>query len=465
MFLFLAKQLSFEIDEGNLPIRVEQIRERLRSYPVLIGSQLVVVVLLVCLLWGEMDWRILLGWSVVLFVELSLEAYYAWRDTATLNTLEECRYWCGRLILSVTLAGMIWGAGSFLMLASTSITYQALLLGVFLGIGAGAATTNPVFPPALYIFISLLTLPLVLACVMYGDRDHLILAGLLLVYWGFLLHSGRALGRTFELSLHRAIENEQLVGQLKEETLRAEQASKVKTRFLAAASHDLRQPVHALLMLVETLKPHVSTGQGQEICRRVELSVETLSSMLNNLLDVSRLDAGVIKPNITNFRLKMLLSRLQDEFDVFAEKQGVTLEVSSCDVWVRTDAMLLELVLRNLLGNALRHTHQGSVSVNCREVEGGVELTVKDTGVGIAAEFLPYIFEEYYQVGNRQRDRRRGLGLGLSIVRRLDQLLGLQLQVSSTLGIGTTFMLVVPLGEADSAINTGEFLADGGGQA
>ncbi|MDD2722135.1 MAG: HAMP domain-containing sensor histidine kinase [Gallionella sp.] len=453
MWAALARLFSFEINGGNLAVRVEQIRERLRSYPELIVSQLLVAAMLVALLWNAMDRSILLWWGGVLFVELMLEAYYAWRDVGAISTLEECRYWCGRLILSVALAAVIWGVGGFLMLASTGITYQALVLCVFLGLGAGAATSNPVFPPSLYIFITLMTWPLVLACMMFGDRDHMILAGLLMVYWGFLLKAGRELGGTFELSLQRALENESLVGQLTEEKQRAEQASQVKSRFLAAASHDLRQPVHALALLVEALKIHVQDEAGRNICHKVEISVEALSNMLNTLLDVSRLDAGAIKPCLATFSLKQLLNRLHDEFEVFAIKQGLTLEVSGCDVKVHTDAMLLELVLRNLLSNALRHTHQGSVSLLCRQIEGGVQLVVQDTGVGIAPEFLPHIFEEYYQVGNQQRDRRRGLGLGLSIVKRLDQLLGLHLQVSSVPDVGTNFVMVIPLPQADDGVS------------
>lgn len=452
MFTALARQYSFRIDEGNLEVRIEQIRERMRSYPELIGAQLGVSALLVWLLWDAMDRQILTGWLAVLFVELALESYYAWRNAAAINTLVECRYWSRRQILSVALAAAIWGAGGFLMLVSTSITYQALVLCVFLGLGAGAATTNPVFPPSLYIFITLMTWPLVLACAMFGDRDHLILAGLLLVYWGFLLNAGWRLGQTFELSLQRALENEQLVSQLTEEKLRAEQMSQVKSRFLAAASHDLRQPVHALALLVEALKIYVPDDPGKEVCRKVELSVEALSGMLNALLDVSRLDAGVIRPNNETFSLKRLLNRLQDEFEVFAVKQGLTLEVGPCEVAVHTDPMLLELVLRNLISNALRHTHHGGVSLLCCQAEGGVQLVVKDTGEGIAPECLPHIFEEYYQVGNRQRDRRRGLGLGLSIVKRLDQMLGLQLQVNSTPGMGTTFAMMIPGQQPDDGV-------------
>ena len=444
MFSHLARLFSCDINESNLAIRTEQIRARLRSYPLMIISQLVIALLLVALMWGKLPHSVLLIWLAVLFTELMVESYYAWRNAVSIGSVEECSRWRDRLLVSVTMAGMIWGSGGVLLFVPDDLTYQALLICVFLGMAAGAATTNPVFPPALYIYISLVTLPLMLLNLAIGDRAHLILAGMLLMYWGFLLSTGRGLSKTFELSLRRSIENEQLLAQLTEEKQDVEQSFHIKSRFLAAASHDLRQPVHALALLAGALKGHVQDAEGDTLCNKLELSIEALSGMLNALLDVSRLDAGVVKPCYELFALQPLLDRLYDEFKVFADKQGLRLEMSGCDSLVYSDAVLLELVLRNLISNALRHTPHGEISLSCHPVENGVQLTVRDTGIGIAPEFLSSIFEEYYQIGNRQRDRRKGLGLGLAIVKRLDKLLGLQLQVSSVPGEGTSFVLLIP---------------------
>jgi len=405
---------------------------------------MVIAMLLVALLWGKLSNSVLLIWLAALFTEMMVESSYACRNPGSVSSMEECIRWRDRLLVSVTMAGMIWGAGGVLLFVPDDLTYQALLICVFLGIAAGAATTNPVFPPALYIYISLVILPLMALNLVIGDRSHLILAVMLLMYWGFLLSTGRGLSNTFELSLRRSIENEQLLAQLTEETHDAEQSYQTKSRFLAAASHDLRQPVHALALLAEALKAHVKDTEGDTLCNKLELSIEALSGMLNALLDVSRLDAGVVKPSYDIFAMQPLLDRLYDEFKVFADKQGLRLEMSGCDALVYSDAVLLELVLRNLISNALRHTPNGEISLRCQVVENGVQLTLRDTGIGIAPEFLSSIFEEYYQIGNRQRDRRKGLGLGLAIVKRLDKLLGLQLQVSSVPDEGTCFVLLIP---------------------
>ena len=444
MFAYLIRQFSFDIDEANLPVRAEQIRARMRSFPLMLVTQMAVATLLLSMMWGRVESQTLLCWIAMLLFSLGVESYFEWRYAGTTHTLAECRAWRNRMILFVSLVSAIWGIGGVLMFVPDDLAYQALLVCVFVGIAAGAATTNPVFPPAMYIYVSLLILPLLLANLSVGDATHNIMAALLALFWAFIIKAGKDMARIFELSLRRNIENERLVSQLTQEKQRAEQANEMKSGFLAAASHDLRQPMHAITLLVEALKSHVQGTQGESLHRKVEHSVEVLGGMLDALLDVSRLDAGVIQPDYQWFSMQVLLDRLHEEFYVVADNQGLRLEMSGYDGLVCSDPLLLELVLRNLLSNALRHTRVGKVSLLCEPVAHGLQLTVSDTGIGIAPEYLPHIFEEYYQIGNQHRDRRKGMGLGLAIVRRLEQLLGYQLQVSSSLGEGTSFVLVIP---------------------
>ena len=440
----LAKILSCDIDAGNLPLRAEQIRARLHSYPQLIAGQVLIVLLLVVMLLDKVAHNLLLVWAGVLLAALSVEIYYVRRNAAATRNLAECRLWRTRMIVFVIIVGMIWGAGGIVLFVTDDLAYQALLICVFLGVAAGAATTNPVFPPALYLFISLLILPLLLINFAVGDRTHVILSVMLGVYLAYVLNTGRNLGQIFELALLRTFENERLVKQLTEEKQRAEQANQMKSRFLAATSHDLRQPIYALTLYIESLKKHVQGIQGEVLHGKVEHSVDVLGNMLDVLLDVSRLNVGVIQPNYERFPLQPLLNRLYQDFFEMAQAKGLHLEVTARDDHVFSDQQLLERVLRNLLSNALHHTERGSISLTSKPVAEGVELTVRDTGSGIAAEHLPHIFEEYYQVGNQHRDRRKGMGMGLAIVKHLDQLLGYQLQVSSELDVGSCFSIVVP---------------------
>ena len=445
MFNQLAKWFSCDIHAGNLSVRAAQIRARLRSYPIMVVSQLFIAPLLVVLMWDNVAHQQLLIWLGALVAVLAVEIYFVTRYGRVTHSLAECSLWRSRLIVFVCMVGMVWGAGGCLIFVSGDLAYQTLLMCVFMGVAAGAATTNPVFPPALYIYISLLILPLMVISALDGDRTHLILAAMLLVYWAFILNSGRDLAATFELSLCREFENEHLVAQLMEEKRHAEQASRMKSRFLAAASHDMRQPIYALSLFLEALRNHVTGMQGRELHSKVEQTAEVLSCMLDAMLDVSKLDAGVIQPNHHQFAMRPLFSRLYQEFSVLTDAKGLKLEIIVGAERVFTDDLLLERVLRNLLSNAIRYTEQGAVSLISQVVENGVELTVCDTGIGIASEHLPYIFDEYYQVGNQQRDRTKGLGLGLAIVKRLDQLLDLQLRVCANAGGGSRFVMLIPV--------------------
>ncbi|MBK9161803.1 MAG: hypothetical protein IPM27_09630 [Nitrosomonadales bacterium] len=441
----LAKAFSCDIDESNLPVRAEQLRARLRSYPLLIAGQAVIALLLVELMWGRVPHVTLLSWIATLFAFLLVEIFMIWRYRKEMGTLEECRRWRTRFVVLVSCVGAVWGAGGLLLFVPGDLAYQAMLICVVLGVAAGAATTNPVFPPALYIFVTLLILPIIAINVAVGDRSHLILAAMLVVYLFFVLNAGKDLGRTFEQSLRGRLENERLVGQLTWEKQRAEQASLMKSKFLAAASHDLRQPMHALTLFVEALKGHVNGREGVELVGQIDRSVEVLGTMFDALLDISKLDAGVVQPHEESFAIQAVLDRMHAEFSRVAQGKGLRFVVADSDLMVYSDPLLLERILRNLITNAIRYTEQGEVAIVCRQEGDDLELEVSDTGIGIAQEHLPHIFEEYYQVGNQHRDRSKGLGLGLSIVKRIEQLLGYRMKVKSILGGGSSFILQIPM--------------------
>lgn len=450
---FLYRKMNCDIDIVNLPIRAEQIRTRLRGYPLMIVTQMIIALLLCGLMWGKVAHGVLLGWLVALYAAHLLEGWYWWRYRQATRTLAECCQWRTRFIVFVTLVGVAWGSAGMLMFVAGDLAYQAMLACVVLGLAAGATTINPVFPPALYIYVTLLIVPLTLENMLLADSTHLTLAGMLSVYLAFVLNSGGDMAKTFELSLRREWENTRLVEQMTEEKLRAEraqhsaeQANQMKSKFFAAASHDLRQPMHALALFVEVLKGREHDEQTVRLIGQVENSVEALAGMFDALLDISKLDAGVVQPHCEDVRIQALLDRMYAEFSWLAHDKGLSFEVGNCLHAVYTDPLLLERVLRNLISNAVRYTDQGGVTVTCETVDEGVQLVVRDTGIGIAPEHFPHIFEEYYQVGNKQRDRSKGLGLGLAIVKRLEQLLGYRMKLESTLGKGSCFTLLVPFG-------------------
>ena len=462
----LEKIWRFDIDETNLPLRREQVRARIAMYPTMVGSQLMLAPLLVWLMWDKVGHVNLLVW-LMLALCIHIVEILRWQRVRHLTAdMQACRDWNVRFIFHTTIAAIIWGAGWVAMFVPANLGYQALLICVAMGMAAGAVTINPIHRPSLFIYLGVLLAPLIVRVAMEGDGTHWILAFMLLTYVGFLLDSGIKLMLTFETSLRQRFENEHLLQALRvrEDELAvaleaAEQANRAKSKFLATASHDLRQPLQALRLFTEALQDSAKEPESQRLARQIGKSVNALVDMFDDLLDVSRLDAGIIQPRWQHFELFDLFDRLYVDFEPLAKAKGLTLELpycsekgvngTQCDAIVYSDPFLLERMLRNLVSNAIRYTDKGLVEVRCRDLpDDQVEITVKDTGVGIRAEVLPHIFEEYYQGDNPHRDRRKGLGLGLAIVRRVEELLGYRVEVESTPDQGSTFRFKLKKGDA-----------------
>ena len=224
----------------------------------------------------------------------------------------------------------------------------------------------------------------------------------------------------------------------------AEAANIAKTRFLAAASHDLRQPMQALAMFVAVLAGRGrADGEPDPLVGRIQDSVSALEGLLNSLLDVSKLEAGLVVPHKEEFAALPMMRRLAAEFEPLCEAEGLRLGVVPCSLTVRSDPALLERVLRNLLNNAIRYTRSGRILFGCRRRGKAVRFEVWDTGIGIPGAELKNIFREFHQVGNPGRDRRQGLGLGLAIVERLSNLLEHRVSVASVEGRGSVFAVEV----------------------
>jgi two-component system, chemotaxis family, CheB/CheR fusion protein len=228
----------------------------------------------------------------------------------------------------------------------------------------------------------------------------------------------------------------------------AQQANIAKSRFLAAASHDLRQPRQALSLMRGVLARKIQDNKKEEaltLVTRLDETSAAMSAMLNTLLDINQLEAGTVHPQFVSFPINDLLQQLWDEFTYHAGAQKLLLRVVGCGLSVYSDPHLLEQMLRNLLSNALKYTKRGKVLLGCRRRGGMLSIEVWDTGVGIAEQDLRVIFDEYHQVDNAARERNLGLGLGLSIVQRLATLLGHPVHVRSQPGRGSVFSIDVSL--------------------
>ncbi len=228
----------------------------------------------------------------------------------------------------------------------------------------------------------------------------------------------------------------------------AERANQAKSRFFAAASHDLRQPLHALTLFVAALKARSQHPEMQTLVDNIEASTATMEQLFNALLDISRLDAGTIEAHPQHFPLQALLLDLDKQFGALAAEKQLRLRFRPCDVTLYSDPLLIERILVNLISNAIRYTDDGGVLVACRRRGRMLRLSVIDTGRGIPPEQQQSVFQEFVQLHNPARDRSKGLGLGLAIVSRLGRLLGHRVDLRSRPGHGSVFSIDVPLGDA-----------------
>ncbi len=248
-----------------------------------------------------------------------------------------------------------------------------------------------------------------------------------------------------EESLRRAqIDLERKVA---ERTQELELANAAKSRFLAMASHDLRQPLHALGLFVAQLRTPLKSGERTKTIERVDATRKEMDEMFNSLLDISRLDAGILTPKITEFPIARLLQKIETRFDQATREKGLRLRVRRSDAWVRSDAMLLERILLNLVSNAVRYTLRGGIIVGCRRRGEMLRIEVWDSGPGIPEDQKQNIFGEFFQLPAPERNRYGGLGLGLAIVDRLRLLLNHQIDLASTVGRGSRFAILVPMAD------------------
>lgn len=227
----------------------------------------------------------------------------------------------------------------------------------------------------------------------------------------------------------------------------ADRANHSKSRFLATASHDLRQPLQTLALLNGVMRRHNRDALLADALVQQQQSIDAMARLLNALLDISKLESGSIRPEVTDFSVAATFEELRAEFEQLALQKGLQFKVERCNDCVRSDPGLLGQALRNLVSNAIKYTRAGSVQLRCQHEQSWVRLEVLDTGIGMPAQDIPRIFDEFYQIGVASSAARDGYGLGLSIVRRIADLLDARLEVRSEIGQGSAFSLALPWSE------------------
>jgi signal transduction histidine kinase/CheY-like chemotaxis protein len=345
----------------------------------------------------------------------------------------------------------LWGAAGIGLFVPGDPGHQALLIVCLFGVILGGINLTAVYRPSLYGFVLPALVPLVVRVAMEGDQIHAFIAAVMTVVLTFILAFGHNLNNVLTQSLAIRYENVDLIAELKSQTAAAdsaraaaEAANRGKTQFLAAASHDLRQPLHALGLFASALADKVREPEQLSVVANINAAVDALERLFSALMDISRLDAGAIEPARRAFPLAPLLQHVEAAFAPVATAKHLRLSVVATRAWAESDPMLLERILFNLMSNAMRYTERGGVVIGVRRRAGSLAIEVCDSGIGICASEQERIFEEFYQIGDASRHGRQGMGLGLAIIRRLAALLRHPVEVQSAPGRGSRFRVIVP---------------------
>jgi two-component system, sensor histidine kinase len=438
-----------------LLIRAEQIRAQFRIMPgAFVGSALVAS-LVVAMLCDRLSVHVLLPWLASVYV-LSVARFVMWRwFKATNPSALRIKRWEWLAIIAGGLSGILWGIGGIILHDRTSLSHQLFVLVATTGLGF---TSTYMTAPLLPAFLAYVCPSFLLSAVPFlldGDRIHVAIGIGTLLLLPVIVQFATRVCRTFLESVNVRLQNADLVEELREQKDAAEEANIAKSRFLAVASHDLRQPLHALGLFVQALQESSIAAHERHIVGNIRRSVDAMEELFEALLDISRLDAGVVRPRIETFGLTSVFDRLSFEYGPVAKQKGLSLSVVKTSIYIRSDPSLLERIVRNLVSNAVRYTDRGGLVLGCRRQGDSVRIEVWDSGRGIPAEKHREIFREFAQLDCADRDQRKGLGLGLAIVDRLVRLLGHSVELRSIPGKGSVFSITLPRGrEEDFIANT-----------
>lgn len=411
---------------------------------------------LVYLLWGEIASEVLLSWLILLITVTLGKSFFIYRYFRHPPHYDKASLWGARFSFSSLFAALIWGSAGILLFSPDHIAHQAILFFLLIGMGAGAYVANSSYLPAFYAFFIPTLLPVIIRLFFENDRIHIAMATWGLVYFLAFLFFARNANQKQNEAIRLRLHNQILLDELVLKHNAAEKANISKTKFLAAASHDLRQPLFALGLYAEMLETETDIDKTREIATLIKQSFVSLKGLLDALLDISRLDAGVVKVEKTSFHLQEVFDRILVDYEPMASEKNITLHIVPTSVVVYSDPTLLERILRNLISNAINYTLKGGVLVGLKRIHDHYEVRVCDSGIGIPRNELGNIFQEFHQLANPERNREKGIGLGLSIVQRLLALLGENIVVHSIPGQGTAIFISLQRGNHSIPAPLGE---------
>ena len=390
--------------------------------------------------WGVAESALVIGWLIGMLVMVTGRALLIWRFRTIASTDFNTSTWSWYFTIGVIFSGALFGASAILFVdfaSPNTIIFETLIL---FGSVAGGLAVLSLFLPAYYLFSALALGPLIFLFYQH-DGELYVFSALIVVFVSLYFAYAKNMQNTLITSIEQRFENQQLVKDLTLQTQIAEQANRDKSRFLAATSHDLRQPLHSLGLFLHVLKEKQSTEEQKELMQHMEKSQQALSDQLNAIIDITRMDAGELELNKQSFQLKEFIEGIVSEFSLIAEQTNSQIRTHLSDDWIHTDKLLFARIVRNFISNVIQHSPGSTLLIASRHRGSHFELRFIDNGLGIAETNQDVVFSEFYQLNNPERDRNKGLGLGLSIVKRLSALLGMNVKLTSRLNHGSNFTL------------------------
>lgn len=428
----------------NPAVRSQALKFLFAELPGITTIQFAFPVAVAAVYWDYVDNPLLLGWAICLITLYAVRIALATNFNRHVEQQDlNIERWGGYFTVTSLVAGTLWGAAGALFYTPDQATLVTLLYVIIIGTAAGQIILTANWLPALYGYTCTSLGILSLNLFVRGDGAQQVLAVLLLLFLVIVIRVAHRARRIIYEGIALRFENLELIRQLRDEKLVAEQANMAKTRFLASANHDLRQPVQAIKMFAYALKPELVSERSRALFNDFDASIKSLSDLLEALLDLSKLDSGVITPTLSDFKLTTVFNQLLREFLPTARAKQLKYSVRPTSVALNTDPTLLADLLRNLLANAFRHVSSGGVLMGARIRRDRCVIEVWDTGPGISNDERVRIFEPFYQIGNIERDKSQGLGLGLAICKQLADILNAEVDFCSRLGSGTVFRLTL----------------------
>ncbi|VTU38209.1 Sensory/regulatory protein RpfC [Variovorax sp. PBL-H6] len=453
------------IDKPRLPeerMLVEQLRLQLGNIGASVIPTILLALLLVWVLSNESNALAMRAWAGIIIL---LKLYLAW-DARRLLASEISpaggRRLLARKMVLNAIDGVAWGALAWAALGTSTVAGSVLVVAVLAGVAASSMSSLAPILPAFIVFGTAELIVLGARLWSMDDPAYEALGVAAIIYTAALLGQARNGSRAARRAIGLRFENLELIERLHVETEHAqaahrtaEEANLAKSRFLAAASHDLRQPIHAQGLFLEVLSRTKLSADQYDALANARATWQASAEMLDTLLDFSRIEAGVVEPQAQVFALQPLLNKIENELAPQADAKGIVYRSRETHEAVRSDPALVALILRNLVSNAIRYTEHGGVLVACRARGEQVVLEVWDTGIGIEPAQHLAIFREFHQLGNAERDRRKGLGLGLAIAQGLARALGQELSLRSVPKRGSVFRLTLPAARAGVVADSG----------